>query len=296
MLSRLSNLMAPISSRVATAPVALALAVMAAGCAAGGPGGSDLREGAPLFPRAWVIREDTDLAGACEARLAQSYETPPGPGEPWFRVLPGRSRVLVTAPHATAQTREGQTKAADAGTGSLAVLLNALAGTRVIYTTRLSPSDPNFYDDNEFKQALARAIDDRRPRAVLDLHASDSGRPYDVDFGTMGGTSLPGELLSRLAGALRAEGPAAFSQDFFPAARNQTVTRFVAARGVPAVQVEINATWLLGSRAGDPPRQRFAQLLQALVRFAASVDERQVPPRRGAPSADPADPCAISVP
>ncbi len=278
-------------------PALLSLvAALASGCAAGGPGTPDLGAVAPLFPRAFVIREDTDVAFACEASLAQSYEAPPAPGEPWFRVLPGRSGVLVTAPHATGQTREGQIKPADGGTGSLAVMVNALAGTRAIYTTRLSPADPNFYDDNEFKQALARAIDERRPRVVLDLHASDSGRPYDVDFGTMAGTSLPGDLLSRLAASLRAEGPVAFSQDFFAAARNRTVTRFAAARGVPAVQLEINATWLPGARAGDPGRQRFAQLLQALVRFAAAVDERNLPSRRGAPTADPADPCAISVP
>ncbi len=243
-----------------------------------------------------MIREDADLAAACEERLTRSYETPPAAGEAWLRVLPGRSRVLVTAPHATAQTREGEIKSADGGTGSLAVMLNALAGTPAIYTTRLSPSDPNYYDDNEFKRTLARLLDERRPRVVLDLHASHTSRPYDVDFGTMRGASLgpAPELLPRLANALRADGLANFSQDYFAAARNRTVTRFVAARGVPAVQLEINGTWLLRPGARDVPRQRFAQLLQGLVRFAAAVDGRELPERRGPPSADPDEPCAIS--
>ena len=276
----------------------LALAGLLAGCAGSPPGTTALAGPAPVYPRAWVIREDADLAAACEERLARSYETPPAAGEAWLRVLPGRSRVLVTAPHATAQTREGETKSADGGTGSLAVLLNALAGTPVLYTTRLSPSDPNYYDDNEFKRALARLLDERRPRVVLDLHASHTSRPYDVDFGTMRGTSLGSapELLPRLASALRAEGLANFSQDYFAAARNRTVTRFVAARGVPAIQLEINGTWLLRSGARDVPRQRFAQLLQGLVRFAAAVDGRELPERRGPPSADPDDPCAITGP
>jgi hypothetical protein len=273
------------------------LAALSPGCAGSPPGTTALGGARPLFPRAWVIREDADLAAACEERLARSYETPPAPGEPWLRELPGRSRVLVTAPHATAQTREGETKSADGGTGSLAVMLNALAGTPVLYTTRLSPSDPNYYDDNEFKRTLGRLLDEHRPRVVLDLHASHTSRPYDVDLGTMGGTSLGSspELLPRLAAALRAEGLANFSQDYFPAARNRTVTRFVAARGVPVVQLEINGTWLLRAGAPDVPRQRFAQILQGLVRFAASVDGRELPERRGVPSADPGDPCGISA-
>src|SRR5262245_28943986 len=110
-------------------PWLAALVGLAAGCAGSPPGTTALAGAAPLFPRAWVIREDADLAAACEERLARSYQTPPAAGEAWFRVLPGRSRVLVTAPHATAQTREGEMKTADGGTGSLAVMLNALAGT-----------------------------------------------------------------------------------------------------------------------------------------------------------------------
>ena len=272
------------------------IAALPAGCATAPADPLEATRGTILFPRAWVVREDADLAAACEEHLSRSCETPPAPGEPWLRVLPGRSGVLVTAPHATAPTREGQPRGVDTGTGSLAVMLNALAGTPAIYTARLSPSDPNYDDDNDFKRTLARLLDERQPRVVLDLHASHPSRPYDVDFGTMGGTSLgpAPELLPRLARALQADGLSSFSQDYFAASRNRTVTRFVAARGVPAVQLEINGTWLLRPGARDLPRQRFAQLLQGLVRFAAAVDGRALPDRRGPPSADPAAPCAIS--
>jgi hypothetical protein len=70
----------------------------------------------------------------------------------------------------------------------------------------------------------------------------------------------------------------------------------VAERGVPVIQLEINATWLLGPGRRDQARQRFAQILQGLVRFAAAVDGRELPDRRDPPTADRADPCAISVP
>jgi hypothetical protein len=213
----------------------------------------------------------------------------------WFTVLPGPSHVLVVAGHATSQTREGKLKPADGGTGSLAAALNRLAGTTVIHTTYASPSDPNFYDDNEFKRSLRKLVQERQPRLVLDLHASHPDHPYDVDFGTMEERSLLGQpaLLDRLGARMREEGIANFSQDFFSASKNQTITKWVSGLGVPAIQCEINSTWLLPAPVKSAPGmrdagaeshpanewdhalqyQRFAQLLQALVRFVREADE-----------------------
>jgi hypothetical protein len=222
--------------------------------------------------RAIVTREHVEAAIVTERLLASSYETLPSVDEAWFEVKRGKIPVLLVAGHATAQTREGSLKTADRGTGSLAVALHEMTGATVIYTTRRSPSDPNYYDDNEFKRTVGELVREIRPRIVLDLHASHAYRPYDVDFGTMGGQSLGSrpDLLESLIGAIRAEGMLNLSQDYFAASRNQTVTKFVSAMGVPAIQLEITATRLDPSR--DPlTAHRFAQLLQALVRFISRV-------------------------
>jgi hypothetical protein len=224
----------------------------------------------PDLRRAFVLPEHVEAAIVAERELSANYEVE---GDPWLRVLNGTARVVVTAGHATAQTREGSLKVADRGTGSLAQVLHQLTGVPVIYTTRRSPSDPNYYDDNAFKAAVAKMIEERKPILVLDLHASHSYRPYDVDFGTMNGRSLGAResWLPLFAGILREEGLMNLSQDYFAAARNQTVTKFASARGTPALQLEISSTWLDPGR--DPlSAHRFAQLLQAIVRFIRSVD------------------------
>jgi hypothetical protein len=245
----------------------------AAGCA------SDLRQApdrapaiaAPSLLRAIVTVEDVQRSIDDEKVFAERADRLPRGGEPWFAVLDGCTEVLVTAPHATKPTRDGRLRFADSGTGSLAVALHRLAGARVIHTTLASPSDPNYHDDNDFKAAVAAALAARTPVLVIDLHASHEFRPYDVDFGTMGRRSLLGreELLAALSAALRAEGLTNQSLDFFAAATNQTITKWVSARGVPAIQLEISATWL-GAGAGSLQAHRYAQLLQGLVRFIAS--------------------------
>ena len=233
-----------------------------------------------FFETAIITKEDIEEAVRIEAELATTYRTPPPDGHPWFQTLPGTSRALVVAGHATAHMREGRLKPEDAGTGSLAVMLNRLARSPAIYTTHQSPSDPNYYDDNDFKHALSQMLKQYEPVVALDLHASHFNRPYDVDFGTVGGTALLGRsgLLRLLAASLEKEGLRNFSQDFFPAARQQTITKWVSRHGVPAIQLEFNSTWLLppeGSSDHALQRQRFAQLLQALTRFAYTVDNRQ---------------------
>jgi hypothetical protein len=269
--------------RVIGAGVAVLLLAAAAGCA------SDLRPAPPApapavavppLTRASITIEDVQRSIDDEKVFTERADRLPRPGEPWFAVLDGCTEVLATAPHATKPTRDGQLRFADSGTGSLAVALHRLAGARVIHTSLASPSDPNYYDDNEFKAALAAALAARTPVLVIDLHASHEFRPYDVDFGTMGRRSLLGrdDLLTALSAALRAEGLSNQSLDFFAAATNQTVTKWVSARGVPAIQLEISATWL-GAGAGSLQAHRYAQLLQGLVRFIASLGCRGGGPR-----------------
>lgn len=226
-----------------------------------------------FFERALVTKENVLDAVAHEKYLQQMYDRLPVGNEAWFSYLPGNSRVLVVAPHATSPRREGELRFPDGGTGSLAVMLNRVAKVPVLYTTLASPSDPNYYDDNDFKRELDRLIKALKPALVVDLHASDAYRPYDIDFGTMRGASLNGkaEYLSKLAEALRKEGIVNFSQDFYPAEKNATDTKWVAARGVPAIQLEISSTWL-SHTDGNLEAHRFAQLLQGLARFIFSVD------------------------
>ena len=224
-------------------------------------------------PKAIITAEDVRAAICLETPFTQMARQIAPDGTPWFTREKGPSRVLVLAPHATAQMREGKMKEPDSGTGSLAMSLNRIAGTTVLVTTYMSPSDPNFYDQNAFKDEVARLVRDIHPVLVLDLHGSDPFRPYDVDLGTMHMASLlgHGDWISELQKYLRDEGILNLSMDYFSAEKNATDTRFVAKLGAPCIQLEINETRLLPGK-DELYGQRFAQLLQALVRFIKKID------------------------
>jgi hypothetical protein len=108
------------------------------------------------------------------------------------------------------------------------------------------------------------------------LHGSNAYRSYDIDLGTMGGKSLLGndKLLLNLIEQLKGDGIVSLSYNRFGASKNDTITKYSVARGVPTIQLEINATYVMPG-SGNIEAQRFSRLLQALARFIGPLDNPQ---------------------
>ena len=219
--------------------------------------------------RAFVEPKCITSAVALTKQINQRENVPIPEGESWFKVIKGNVPIIVTAPHATRPLREGKRRFADGGgTAALAIAIGQLTGASVIFTTYEGPSDPNYYDDNAFKEALAQLIESEHPTLILDIHGSHPFRSYDIDFGTMRGRSLLGrdEILKTLMGYLEKEGILNFSHNRFGASKYETITKFGSAHGVPTIQLEINANWI-SPDAGNPDAHRFSKMTSGLSRF-----------------------------
>ncbi|MBI6923698.1 ketol-acid reductoisomerase [Pseudomonas putida] len=208
-----------------------------------------------------------------EKRLSTQTNVDAPAGQSPLVVLKGNNKIIITAPHSSEPFREGKYRFSDgAGTAALAVMLNRLTCATVMYTQYRTPSDPNYYDDNEFKRTLADLISDHKPALVLDIHGSSDFRPYDVDLGTMNGKALLGSqtLVTSLVASLHQEGITNISDNYFAAEKNRTITRFASDRQVPTIQLEISSTFLRPSEGGVMAH-RFAQLLQGLTRYIRAL-------------------------
>lgn len=212
-----------------------------------------------------VIISSIDL----EKNLNGREDVPIPDGEKWFKVIEGQSPIIITAPHSTRPLREGKRRFSDGGgTAALAVALSELTDASVIYTTYEGPSDPNYYNDNAFRDELTRLITKTKPLFVLDIHGSHPYRSYDIDLGTMEGKSLLGneKILFKLIHFLNSEGIYSISYNCFGASKNETITKCATNHGIPAIQLEINATYVSPS-SGNIEAQRFSKLLQGLARY-----------------------------
>lgn len=155
----------------------------------------------------------------------------------------------------------------------MAVILNKLRNVHVLFTTFLSPSDPNYYDDNDFKRKLSQIVDSIKPIIVIDLHGSNPVRPYDVDFGTLNGLSYLDrkDLFDSLSYELNTNSLENQSLNYFSASTNKTITKFLYNKNIPCIQLEINSNYLSPDE-GNIYSQKTAQLLQALLRFIDDVN------------------------
>ncbi|KJZ13209.1 ketol-acid reductoisomerase [Marinomonas sp. S3726] len=209
---------------------------------------------------------------AIEKQLNDRQGVPMPPGEESVKLVPGTQPIIITAPHSVRPFRNGKYRFSDGGaTAAYAIALAELVGAHVIYANYENGTDPNYLDDNEFKRELAGLIEQVNPVLVLDIHGSNPMRSYDLDIGTMNGESLLGQeaLVTDLIDTLAKEGIFSISYNRFSASKQQTIAKFASKRGVPTLQLEVNATYLMPSE-GHIEAQRYAILLQAFSRYISN--------------------------
>ncbi|MDD3335748.1 MAG: hypothetical protein PHI98_09595 [Eubacteriales bacterium] len=181
-----------------------------------------------------------------------------------FELLSGIGGVMLSAPHAVLQTRNGRPKQAERYTGMLARLLNQQEGTPCIYKTLHLADDANHDEQSDYRDRLCDYIRENCIRCLLDLHQLSPTRPMDLCLGTGKGQNLHGqnEVVKILQAAFLAH---AFSRqtvdDPFSASGIHTVSSTVAREcGIPAVQIELNSRLLME----DQPEERFSDIMDAL--------------------------------
>lgn len=109
-----------------------------------------------------------------------------GSGNTAFVIEEGNIPIMVSAPHAINQFREGQVKWADMYTGGIARYLHEVTGCHLIYSCMFTESDPN-YDEpgtNKYQDALKEFVDAHRVAFLIDLHGASKTREYAMEMGT----------------------------------------------------------------------------------------------------------------
>ena len=188
--------------------------------------------------------------------------------------LPGNNGIIVTAPHATNHIRMKKFKVFERYTGALSVLLHSLTGSASLYTNSVSISDPNYYDDCDFKEKLGVICKENRRYFLLDIHGTGEEREYDIYPGVGKDKEFllgHNEYLEDLFITARKYSISCGSLDKFPASKQQTVTKYAATRlGVPSMQLEINRKY----RLPENNPEKFLLLVEFLREFLGKIKKR----------------------
>ncbi|MHC4135933.1 MAG: hypothetical protein ACYS0K_13210 [Planctomycetota bacterium] len=196
-------------------------------------------------------------------------------GDWWFEHRKAESRILVLAAHTEVEW----------GTAGLACVLASWCPVNAVYGVRRAPSYPFQKGGGAFETALNGLIDEIQPVLIVDLRALRGvHRAADVDIGTGKGRWLRGrQTVSDLAQSLTAQRLYVTRDAHVPG--KGYAERL--SRKAPYVRLTINPsrlpvltdsnqdpTWRLGTGSGAAQAQRFAQLMQGLVRGLRSLDRQ----------------------
>lgn len=181
-----------------------------------------------------------------------------------YEILEGTGSVLLSAPHAVLQTRNGRIKQAERYTGMLAKLINTHMNVPCIYKSRHMLDDANHDPASDYRDALVDYVRDHEIRYVLDLHQLAPTRPMALCIGTGEGANLHGGDLAVniIKDAFSAHGLGPITiDDPFTGGRDHTVSATVStACKVCALLLELNTALLLEDTAAC----RFLQVWDAL--------------------------------
>lgn len=181
-----------------------------------------------------------------------------------FELLSGKGPVMLSAPHAVVQTRNGRIKQAERYTGMLCRLIHQHTGCSCIYKARHMQDDANYDEQSPYRDALCAYIKQHPVSYLLDLHQLAPSRSMDLCIGTGHGSNLCGcdKAPEVIIKAFAARGFEHITvDDPFSASGKHTVSASVAAAcGITTVQLELN-TRLLSEDSQD---ECFMQVMSAI--------------------------------
>lgn len=157
----------------------------------------------------------------------------------------GSIPIMVSAPHSVKQIRNDSVKAADVGTGGIALILHELTDCHVMYRTFTANGDANRDLICTFKRELIKKLSKNNIKYLIDLHGMKRDRPHDIDVGTLNGLSTNWITENLIIDKFTTHGIKDVRFNYlFDGATLGTVTRTVYHQlGITCFQLELNARY-----------------------------------------------------
>lgn len=206
-----------------------------------------------------------------------------GVGKTAFEIHEGDIPVMISAPHAINQYRDGEVKWADMYTGGISKYVYDNTHCHIIYSSKFTETDPN-YDEpgkNKYQEELEKYIKSHDIRLLIDIHGAAKKREYAVEMGTapirdsvsgeivtddvslLGNTFISEDIKSILENSfkeLKVEKKEIWKNIIFDAGDQNTVTKYISSvTNTACIQLEINGLYR------DPDNEEaFTSLVNAL--------------------------------
>lgn len=166
-----------------------------------------------------------------------------------FKIIKNPSPVLLSAPHAVKQVREGIKKGRDVNTGGIVEYLSKSAKCNGIIRTFNKYDDPNYCANpasERYREKVCEIIKENDCNLLLDIHGCADTDEYDIYLGINHGINIQfnKDLIVSFYKKLTGTGARVAIDQGLCATRKNNVCKETAEKtGIPCIQVEISREW-----------------------------------------------------
>lgn len=110
-----------------------------------------------------------------------------------FKIIDGTIPIVLSAPHAVKQNRDGNIKAEDRLTGAIVEWLCMKTGANGIIRTYNCNDDPNYENKGKslkYKEKILELIKDRNIKLLVDIHGCTDKHGFDIELGISHGENI----------------------------------------------------------------------------------------------------------
>ncbi len=185
-----------------------------------------------------------------------------------FKIIHGKLPILLSAPHAVRQNRNGEVKGADTLTGPIVEFLCERTDTNGIIRTFNLQDDPNSQNMGnglEYKKAILELIRQKNILCMFDFHGCNDSHPFDIDIGTNNGINInvADDFLNIIYKRLSTISSSTIDKKF-KASQNTTVCNYISRKSnISCFQIELCTSL----------RKNPDNLLQLLDSFEIIIEE-----------------------
>lgn len=163
-----------------------------------------------------------------------------------IKIMNGTIPIILSAPHAVKQTRNGTIKKEDVLTGAIVEYLCKKTGVNGIIRSCNYNDDPNYYNEGQslkYKDAILECIKRKNIAILIDIHGCSNKHEFDIELGTNNGKNINQntELLEILNNEFSKISKVSIDEKF-RASKSTTVSNYINTRsGIPCIQMEISS-------------------------------------------------------
>jgi len=185
--------------------------------------------------------------------------------------LNGKKSILISTPHSVKQTRNNTIKPAEPQTALVALFFNERNFPCIIKTSN-NNDDANFDLECPYKKELSKKFKLGSVKFLLDLHQLNPKREMDFCLGT-GGNDFNNLLdysymVEPIKEIITDAGYSVEVNKPFGAGKPYTNSGFLARRGYPALQLEVNTRLLYNVSVKE-----FAQVLMTIEKILDYIEK-----------------------